>query len=105
MKRVLLLVTIASMLPLSVAVAQTVNATIVFEGHTIEIEPEKGPVQGCITEVVTTETLDSTTVATKGFIAAFNTDKWIVTGVFTGSPNPGESGSHVEDCFHTAWDN
>lgn len=105
MKRVLFLVIAAVLVPFSIAVAQTVNPTVVFEGHTIEIEPEKGPVQGCVTEVVTTETLDATTVATKGFIVAFNTDKWIVTGVFTGSPSAGESGSHLEDCFHTAWDN
>lgn len=69
-----------------VALAQTPNPTVMYQGHEIEIEPEKGPVQGCVTEVVTTETLDSTTIATKGFIVANNSGKWIVTGIFTDSP-------------------
>jgi hypothetical protein len=91
-------------IPFVNAVAQELP-TVIYQGNEIEIEPDKGQVQGCVTKVVTTETLDDLSIATEGIVIAFNTDKWIVTGIFTDTPQQGSVGSHIGDCWHMEWDN
>lgn len=88
---------------IGVAIAQELPS-VMYQGHEIQVEPEKGEVQGCVSRVVTTETLDDTTIATEGFIIANNSGEWIVTGIFTGSPPKDAPGSHLEDCWHLEWD-
>lgn len=105
MKRLFALLFLSLVVPLSVAMAQTTNPSVVYEGVTIEIEPDKGPVQVCIVKTVTTKTLNETTVSTQGIIIAHNTDKWIVSGVFDDDATGKDVGNDVGDCGSIQWEN
>jgi hypothetical protein len=103
-KRIAIVAIVLSLVPLSITLAQEVNPVVIYQGHEIEVEPEKGVVQGCVVQIVTTENLDGSSLNSTGIIIARNSDQWIVTGVFNDTPQSGAAGSHVGDCWHLEWD-
>jgi len=80
------------------------NPIVTYDGHQIEIEPEKGPVQTCVVEVTTVENLDTKNILTKILVIGHTDNGWEVMGLATDNVTGKTQGTDINDCGHNVWD-
>jgi hypothetical protein len=79
-----------------------------FKNHCLLVEPEKGPVQGCIVKRTVVEDLDSKAVLAEGVVLIHyndgESDTWSVAGIFNDDVTGETTGDELGDCFVIEWE-